>query len=232
VLALLTAREPGVREKQLGGIADELLAKETRELHSLLESSPRELRLPLLDLAIPALRRLSPAQYQDFMRQVESFIRADRQIDLFEYALTHVLKRHLEPSFRRIRPPTVEYYGLPALRRECAVILSAVAHAGHREPEAAKRAFVQGARELNGLLLELLPLSDAGIAGVRDSLAKLEKLAPKLKKDVMRAFVATSATDGTITVGEGEVLRVVADSLGLPMPPFLPGQKIAATPKA
>jgi hypothetical protein len=67
---------------------------------------------------------------------------------------------------------------------------------------------------------------------VRDSLAKLEKLAPKLKKDVMRAFVATSATDGTITVGEGEVLRVVADSLGLPMPPFLPGQKIAATPKA
>jgi hypothetical protein len=44
----------------------------------------------------------------------------------------------------------------------------------------------------------------------------------------MRAFIAASAFDSTITVGEGEVLRVIADSLGLPMPPFLPGQKIAS----
>ncbi|MGH9390965.1 MAG: M48 family metalloprotease, partial [Vicinamibacteria bacterium] len=230
VLALLTSREPEVRQKQfqhLGG-SDELLLRETQELAPLLESSPREIRLPLLDLALPALRRLSPAQYQDFMKHVESFVRADRQIDLFEYTLTHVLKRHLEPSFSRTRPPTVEFYALPALRKECAVLLSAVAHAGHQEPEARTRAFAQGAKELNGLSLSLLPLEQAGLVGVRDSLAKLEKLSPKLKKDVMRAFIAASAFDSTITVGEGEVLRVIADSLGLPMPPFLPGQKIAS----
>ena len=230
VLTLLTSREPDVRLKQFQYLSDsdEPLAREARELVPLLESSPREIRLPLLDLALPALRRLSPAQYQAFMKHVESFVRADRQIDLFEYTLTHVLKRHLEPTFTRTRPPTVEFYALPALGKECAVLLSAVAHAGHKEPEGAKRAFAQGAKELNGVSLTLLPLEQAGLVGVRDSLARLEKLSPKLKKDVMRAFIAASAFDSTITVAEGEVLRAIADSLGLPMPPFLPGQQIAS----
>jgi hypothetical protein len=208
--------------------SDHLLLRETETLAPLLESSPREIRLPLVDLALPTLRRLSPAQYQEFMKHVEGFVRADRQIDLFEYTLTHVLERHLKPAFSRTRPPAVEFYALPALRKECAVLLSAVAHAGHKEPEGATRAFAQGVKELNGLPLSLVPLEQAGLVGVRDSLAKLEKLSPKLKKDVMRAFIAASASDATITVGEGEVLRVIADSLGLPMPPFLPGQKIAA----
>ncbi len=230
VLALLAAQEPEVQKKQFQQLAgsDPGLLRETEELAPLLASSPREIRLPLVDLALPALRRLSPAQYQDFMKHVESFVRADCQIDLFEYTLSHVLKRHLEPAFARTRPPTVEFYALPALRKECAVLLSAVAHAGQKEPEAAKRAFAQGAKELNGLSLSLLPLEQAGLVGVRDSLAKLEKLSPKLKKDVMRAFIAASAFDSKITVGEGEVLRVIADSLGLPMPPFLPGQELAS----
>lgn len=162
------------------------------------------------------------------MKHIESFVRADRQIDLFEYTLTHILKRHLEPAFSRTRPPVVEFYALPALRKECAVLLSAVAYAGHKDTEGATRAFTQGAKELNGLSLSPVPREQAGLTGVRDSLAKLEKLAPKLKKDVMRAFIAASAFDSTITVGEGEVLRAIADSLGLPMPPFLPGQQIAS----
>jgi hypothetical protein len=32
------------------------------------------------------------------------------------------------------------------------------------------------------------------------------------------------AYDGRVTVGEGELLRAVADALGVPVPPFLPGQ--------
>jgi hypothetical protein len=208
--------------------SDPVLLRETEELVPLLESGPREIRLPLVDLALPTLRRLSPAQYQELMKQVESFVRADRQIDLFEYTLTHVLKRHLEPAFSKTRPPTVEYYALPALRNECAVLLSAVAHAGHKDPEGASRAFAAGAKELNGLSVSLVPLQEAGLASVRESLGKLEKLSPKLKKDVMRAFIAASVSDLTVTAGEGEVLRAIADALGLPMPPFLPGQQIAS----
>jgi Zn-dependent protease with chaperone function len=232
VLALLAARAPDVQAKQFQTLAssDEPLLRETRELASLVAASPREVRLPLLDLALPALRRMSSAQYRAFMKHVEGFVRADRQIDLFEYTLTHALERHLRPSFERSRPPRVDLYSLAAVRNECALLLSAVAHAGQKEIEAAKRAFAQGTKELDGLSLSLLPLEHSGLLGVRDSLAKLEKLSPKLKKDLMRALIAASAFDGEVTVGEGEVLRAIADSLGLPMPPFLPGQRIDAAP--
>ncbi|MGH9332611.1 MAG: M48 family metallopeptidase, partial [Vicinamibacteria bacterium] len=229
VLALLASTDPAVREKQylqMSSADDELLDRDTREIRDLLESSPREIRLPLLDLALPALRTLSRSQYDAFMEQVESFVRADRQIDLFEYTLSHVLKRHLEPRFQRAPPPSVEFYALGALHEECSVLLSAMAHAGQKEGSAAERAFREGAKELDGLSLSLLPLEQAGLARVRDSLNRLERLAPRLKKDLLRAFIATVAFDRKVTVGEGEVLRAIADALGLPMPPFLPGQTI------
>jgi Zn-dependent protease with chaperone function len=232
VLALLADRTPAVREKQLGPIksaGDPQLEKETRELASLLESSPRETLLPLLDLTLPALRRLSPAQYDAFKALVDGFIRADRKMDLFEYTLTHVLKRHLEPTFTRTRRAATDVYSLAALRKECSVVLSAVAHAGDRDASAAGRAFNEGAKEIGDVPLLFTPRSEAGLSGVEEALTKLDRLAPKLKAQLMRAFIASVASDGKVTAGEGEVLRAIADALGLPMPPFLPGQELALT---
>lgn len=231
VLATMAGRDPAVRAEQLQHVArtaDEPLLEETKSMLALLEGAPRETRLPLVDLAMPALRRLSPEQYVAFMAVVDGFIRADEQIDLFEYTLTHVLRRHLEPTFKRARPPRIEYYGLNALGRECSALLSAIAHAGHKDERQARRAFEDGARELEGVSLELHSRDRAGLTGVRDALEKLEKVSPKLKRDLMRALVASAAHDGRVTIGEGELLRAIADALGLPVPPFLPGQAIAA----
>ena len=36
------------------------------------------------------------------------------------------------------------------------------------------------------------------------------------------------ASDGRVTIAEGELLRAISDSLGCPMPPFLPGQRAVA----
>jgi Zn-dependent protease with chaperone function len=232
VLALLADRVHEVRERQLArvqGAGDLVLEKETRELSTLLESSPRETLLPLLDLTLPALRRMSPPQYEAFKALVDGFIRADQRMDLFEYSLTHVLKRHLEPAFRKTRRARSDVYSLAALRRECSLVLSAVAHAGGRDPAAAGRAFAEGAGEIADVPLTFTPRGEAGLSGVEEALAKLDRLAPKLKGQLMRAFIAAVASDGKITAGEGEVLRAIADALGLPMPPFLPGQDLALT---
>ena len=193
-----------------------------------LDALTPEAKLPLVDLALPALRRLSPAQYEAFMKAIDAFIRADEQVDLFEYTLTHVLKRHLEPTFRRARPPRVAYYGLSALSRECSMLLSAVAHAGHADDADARRAFDSAAAELSGVELELAPRGATGLAAASQALDKLSLVAPRLKKDLMRSFLASVAHDGQVTVAEGELLRAAADALGLPMPPFLPGQSLEA----
>jgi hypothetical protein len=196
---------------------------------SLLENAPRETRLPLVDLAVPALRRLSPPQYGELMSLIDGFIRADKQVDLFEFTLTHVLRRHLEPSFKRVKPPRVQYYGLAGVRNECAALLSAICHAGHPDEREAKEAFAAGAHELGDISLDFVPRERAGLAAAKSALEKLDNVSPKLKKELMRAFIASVAFDGKVTVSEGELLRTIADALSLPMPPFLPGQEIDAS---
>src|SRR5262249_39444805 len=49
------------------------------------------LRLPLLDLALPALRQMSLRQHQAFRAQVEALMSADQRLSLFEYTLRCVL---------------------------------------------------------------------------------------------------------------------------------------------
>lgn len=232
VLALLADQDAEIRTRQLRAVhetKDAALIQEAEAMVSLLSNAPRETRLPLVDLAVPALRRLSPAQYAEFMKLTDVFIKADQQIDLFEYTLMHVLGRHLAPTFTRVKPPNVQYYGLAAVRDECSALLSAVAHAGHPDENEARRAFAAGAKELEAVTVEFVPRAQAGLVGAKSALETLDKVSPKLKKELMRAFIASVAFDGKVTVGEGELLRTVADALSLPMPPFLPGQELDAS---
>jgi Zn-dependent protease with chaperone function/uncharacterized tellurite resistance protein B-like protein len=50
----------------------------------------RKLYLPLVELAAPALRQLSAAQYEAFMRQLQKIMYADAKLDLFEWSLLRV----------------------------------------------------------------------------------------------------------------------------------------------
>ena len=59
------------------------------------------------------------------------------------------------------------------------------------------------------------------------ALAELDRTTPQLKRHLVRAATAAVAFDGRVTLAEGELLRAVADALGVPVPPFLPGQVAA-----
>ena len=43
---------------------------------------------------------------------------------------------------------------------------------------------------------------------------------------LLRACAACIAADGLVSEAQGELMRAIADSLGAPMPPLLPGQKL------
>ena len=55
----------------------------------------------------------------------------------------------------------------------------------------------------------------------------LDELTPRMKKPLLAACAATVATDRQVSIEEAELLRVIADTLGCPVPPLLPGQKAA-----
>ncbi|MFP3941583.1 MAG: hypothetical protein ACLF0P_14895, partial [Thermoanaerobaculia bacterium] len=200
------------------------LAEETRRLYAVLETLPPEVRIPLLDLAHPALRRLSATQYQAFRRAVQALVRADERVSLFEYALHRMLLRHLDPLFGRRRRRRVQYYSLRRLGRECSCVLSLLVRVGHREEDAAAALSAAG-RELegSGVAPELLPREECGLGALDEALERLAEAAPRLKERVLRAAVVAVAWDRRVTAAEGELLRAVADALDCPVPPFLRG---------
>lgn len=224
--ALLLDDDPKIRERQLEQLretTEPYIYDETRLLAPFVDSSPTEARISLIDLSLPALRRLSEGQYDALYDNVRRLVTADEKITLFEYMLQRTLGRHLESHFGKTKPPAVRYHSLTPLRHECEVLLSALARFGGRDET--ERAFAAAVTEL-GTALELLPPQETSLREIDRALRKLASLPPLLKRNVIRACTACIAADRRITIAEGVLLRAVADSLDCPVPPFLPGQTL------
>lgn len=181
-------------------------------------------RLTLALMALPALRGLTPAQFQHFEQTVRRLAEADQQLDLFEFALLKAIFRHLRPRFQPTRAPAPQYHALHQLLPDCAVLLSALAHVGHASPSDIQQAFRSGAATMReGGKLSLQPLSACGLAEIDSALNRLAQATPLLKREVLNACAHVVASDQTVHGREAELLRAIADTLDCPIPPFLAG---------
>jgi Zn-dependent protease with chaperone function len=229
VYALLLDADESIRAIQLQRLAehaDPAVYKETQRLMQSVAELPPETRVPLVDLAMPALLTLSDGQYRAFRENVDHLVKADRKIQLFEYVLQRMLFRHLDEHFGKRKRQVVQYYSLRPLLPDCVGLLSSLAHMGHTDQQAAQRAFDESARLLVGEAgrLQMLSRGESGLRAVDQALEKLASASPQIKKKVLTAATAGIATDGQVTVAEGELLRAVADSLDCPLPPLLGGE--------
>ncbi|HET9765683.1 MAG TPA: Zn-dependent protease with chaperone function, partial [Thermoanaerobaculia bacterium] len=227
VLALLCDRDAAVRQRQLARVAasgDEALASELAAALPETDALAGEARLPLVDLAVPALRRLSRPQYGTFRALMEELVRADARLSLFEWALHRVLLRHLDPWFAPKKAPRVSTYSLRALGAPLSLLLSTLAHAGSEDPAAASAAFAAGVAALGDQAppnLGLRPRADCTFGRLDEALGTLATVAPARLRELLTACAATVASDGVVSGAEGELLRAVADALGCPVPPLL-----------
>ncbi len=229
VYALLLDKSPEIRQPQierLGSHADAQVFEQTQKLITAVAKLKHEFFLPLIDLAIPALRQLSPAQFKSFYENVDHLSVADSEISLFEYTLNRIIIRHLEPNFTKAKPPVTQYYSLPPLLADCAALLSTLAHWGATGRQDAKAAFKCGMGKLiSDARFNLLAIEQAGLQAADESLKKLAAASPQIKKMVIEACASCIGADGQMTIEEAELLRAVSDSLGCPMPPVLASQE-------
>jgi len=227
VFALLLDPNESVRRAQFAWLDAHSLPAAVRETRKIQADAVRlapEARLPLVELAAPALCQMTPAQFHDFFRSVEALVQADDKMTLFEYALRRLLIRHVVTHFVRSKPPIVQYTTFPPLAGPTSAVLSALARASEASsPDDVARAFAAGVNALNwpGARLDLAPAGVVGLSAVDAALAALAAAAPPLKKQILQACAACICVDGSVTVEEGELLRAVSDCLGCPMPPLL-----------
>ena len=233
VFALLLDPGDSVRKTQLAWLDAYALPAAARETRLLMADTQRlapEARLPLVEMAAPALCQMTPAQFHDFIRCVEALVQADHKLTIFEYTLQRLLIRHVVTHFVRARPPMVKYTTIAPLTVPATVVLSALAFAGEQTAEGAARAFAAAVQALGwpGVRLGLAAPASVGIAEIDAALEVLALAAPRLKKQIVEACAACICVDGTVTIDEGELLRAVSDCLGCPMPPLLASDDVPA----
>ncbi len=198
-----------------------LLATEIRRLWPSLESLPAAQKLPLADLCVPALRRLSPPQYLRFMTCLDHLVAADQQIDLFEFTLQKLVRRHLTPHFKPMPPPVARFHAIQPLTDECQLLLSALANVGHADQPSATNSFRVGWRKLesDAPALPLLSREDCSLTRIDLALNRLAEASPGVKRRILNACALTVAADNLIRPAETELLRAIADAMDCPVPP-------------
>jgi Zn-dependent protease with chaperone function len=229
VMAILASAEPDAAAAEravVAGYGGEEFAARVDGLAAELQALPAEARLPLVDLALPALRRLDPPAARRFREAIEALIHADGRIRIHEFALYHIVERQLAPPEERTAPGRGGANdGFPAVRREVEAVLSAVAWSGARSTAAAAGAFDAGAGTLPVLTgkLRLLDAGEASLRRLSDALVRLEAASPAVRRRFLEACGHVAGHDGEFRVPEVELLRAIAEALDCPMPP-LPGR--------
>jgi hypothetical protein len=202
------------------------------QIAPLVDSLDPAARLPLAELAMPALRQLSATQYRSFRDRIEPLIQADRDVSLFEFALQRMLVRDLDRHFDRRRPAAVRYSSVEPLAHDVSVLLSSLAYVDAPRDDEAARAFGRalGALGARGRPRTLALVEPQSKAGLERALDRLALASPAVKRRVLDACAACITSDGRVTLAEGELLRAIADSLDCPMPPLLPSTAAVPLP--
>jgi len=229
IFALLLGPDETIRRGQLDGL-NQSAGRDVLERMAiavpLLAAIKPEARLPAAELAVATLKHLSAEGYARFVENMNQLIAADKQMDLFEYTLRRMVLRRLAPLFEKVKPP-VEYHDMAPLRSAAVKLLSCLAYWGAEGLAAAQKAFSAGMGELGGSVPQMFPMDRYGVQALDEALAQLNGASPALKRTILAACTACIGSDGKVTIEEAELLRAVGDALGCPIPPFLPGEKIA-----
>lgn len=219
VYALLLNRDREKKKVQLQVLektVDPSVFRETLEIQPEIEKLSPELRLPLAEMVMPALKEMSLPQYRVFKKAVNAVIKADHQIALFDFILYRMLIRRLNGEFGRSAPLPVKYHRMKRVLQHVSVLLALLARTGHGENAASVYS------ESMALLEEgehLLPdRKSTRLSHFDKALTELNMASPQLKESILKAAVHCVVCNGVISVKEGELLRAVADGLDCPMP--------------
>lgn len=209
--------------------ADAKLAERSQQLFQLMQDEHLGLglRMPLLDIATPALKLLNRSQREALLITVEQLILADRQFTQSEFVIQAVLDRRLgENAGRNV---AIRYTKLSQLSPQVHLLTGLIARITSIKPMQARssadlQAILNSLPELAWLELapleamlahpEKLPVPD--FFAVRSALRQLNQLTPLLKPQLIRWLLAVAGP--TTSPAVTDVMHAICAAMDSPVP--------------
>jgi Zn-dependent protease with chaperone function len=215
VCALLVDQDVELRAQQRQVISEAYGAEGAllvEDLHLQVQQLPPGASQPLVDVAMPALRKLPAQSRASLLKLIHLLVIADGRLTVPEFLLYTILKRRLGPDAGRA--VHVKFQSVQELPREAGLLLSLVARV--RLPERVEHAFNAGALLLPGGL-SVVAADDIRLDEVSAALDRLNQLASRpqlIKARGRRAFI-----DGETNWRAASTLRMICAALDVPLPP-------------
>ena len=218
-IALLLDTDQAMRRSQLRLVAgvDQVMASRAAQLHVAVDEVGPAARLPLLDLAMPALHQLSRSQRAQFRQLCEACAHADGQLSPFELAVSCVLENQL-PTVPQTSKPAAKYRSVNAVREPAAIVLSSLANVGGEAQ--ADRAYQLGASSLGLDTIPSRPV-DYDASALHAALGALRESTPVVQQRMVEAAAVCVASDRVVRIEEVELMRALCAAFSVPIPPFL-----------
>ncbi len=214
VLGLILRQDPALRTQQLAqaqGLAGGEVVKEVLKLEAMLRALPAGHRVPLLDVAMPALRQLSAAQVAEFGQAIDQ-VGCQADDGLLVLLIHASMRRYLSVAPKRVGK-------VGDLQASCALVLSAVVQTSGEGADAQAAAYLKGAKALGMKQVSqvMIPAEQVDLAEVESALGVIadKSVIDLLRRQLVNACCLAMLSDGKAEPAEVEIIRAVADSLGV-----------------
>lgn len=211
---LIDRKQPAIRQQQLEYLqqrAHPATYQTFQKLLGALSRIERRFYLPILELAMPALKLQSPPQYSVFKNNVKQLIEIDRRVTLPEWCILRSITAGYEE-----KPVQASKY-LRDLTDQVSIIITAISRASDPGDISARLALAEP--YLGNITLKPQE-GNIGTRELDEALDALAQLKPLEKPKLLKAIAACINADNRISVQESEFFRAVADSLNCPVPLF------------
>lgn len=212
-------RQMKLAEERLGPAR----ARLTKQYYDELAKCGPAYRLPLMEIAFPALKLRPEPQLSYLLDLTGRMIDVDGKIDLYEYCFYRILVSNigqaLDPSRRqKSRRATRE-----PVQRAAIELLRIIARHGHDDPAEQQRAFAAGTAVFGdwGNKYSFAADHDYSVAVLDTSLELLLALNGDGKRMLLEAITAVVMSDKQLQISEAELIRAICASLDCPLPPIL-----------
>ena len=217
----LIDREDKLREQQLLIIAQRMGMDSEAQVRALLQAAgpaAANQRLPLFEMAFPALKRRPPDYISRVLETVKALTEADARTDVFEFLLARVISQHLWESYNPDRVRLAGSKSLSTCRQEAMQVMAVLAWHGHEDSTAAETAFGAGCATLDFEPKAVMPATADWTKLLDTALSTLDRLKPAEKARLVNALATVVLHDERMVAAELELLRAVCDLIHVPLP--------------
>ena len=223
IFALLLDTDAAIRADQLALVRKffldahpELTPESVKNIMREVRALPRSLVLPLIQLALPTLKTMTPEDYRNFREIVARLIVADKRVTWFELNLRYLVLYPLDLTFGLKKIPVETHSVIGEVRKELSVILSAMTYEQFHDDVKAETVFREMAKTSELPVLRYAPSAEISPAVLENAYQAVQKAKPVLRHRMVKMAALCLVADEVVSSEDLETLHAFCTVLHLP----------------